>query len=123
VKGERESVTDVESSNAPPVSGKDDENAVASLEKVAGTNGYGRYGLRSLLKIDTDILERFVPMGQPFHLEKPWWDGSGNNQKAHRGDKGFMVDTMLDYLLWGSLDTTVSPSSSLVHSEISRTLI
>lgn len=31
---------------------EDDENAVASLERVAGTNGYGRYGLRSL-KIDT----------------------------------------------------------------------
>lgn len=32
---------------------EDDENACASLERVAGTNGYGRYGLRSLLKIDT----------------------------------------------------------------------
>lgn len=30
-----------------------DEKAGASLEKVGGTNGYGRYGLRSLLKIDT----------------------------------------------------------------------
>lgn len=32
---------------------EDDENAGASLERMAGTNGYGRYGLRSLLKIDT----------------------------------------------------------------------
>lgn len=31
----------------------DDENAGVSPEKVAGTNGYSRYGLRSLLKIDT----------------------------------------------------------------------
>lgn len=30
-----------------------DENASVSLEKVAGTNGYGRYELRSPLKIDT----------------------------------------------------------------------
>lgn len=32
---------------------EDDENAGASLERMAGTNGYGRYGLKSLLKIDT----------------------------------------------------------------------
>lgn len=32
---------------------EDDENAGASFERMAGTNGYGRYGLRSLLKIDT----------------------------------------------------------------------
>lgn len=32
---------------------EDDENAGASLERMAGTNGYSRYGLRSLLKIDT----------------------------------------------------------------------
>lgn len=32
---------------------EDHENACVSFDRVAGTNSYGRYGLRSLLKIDT----------------------------------------------------------------------
>lgn len=32
---------------------EEDENAGASPEKIPGTNGCGRYGLRTLLEIDT----------------------------------------------------------------------
>lgn len=32
---------------------QDDENSCESFDRADGTNSYGRYGLRSLLKIDT----------------------------------------------------------------------